>query len=361
MKFPPRAKYSKSEIDRAGEIARLSKPGSKQYIESVAKINEWRISHHYPMHTFNITLRKKAYDIDKDAIVARRLKRLQTILDKVGSRQLTMKLSRMQDIGGVRAVMKNTKQVYQLAAQYTDKKRFTHKLKPVKDYIQHPKPSGYRGVHLVFEFNNAQGRTPHARDYDGLNIEVQVRTQLQHIWATAVEAIGMMRHEELKSSSGNKQWLEFFGLMSSIIALLEDSPVLETHQNLSSREIIDRTYHHIKELGVENIMSGWAVGMKFATNVDILRRIGQHYVIISLDSSEGHTSLYRYKEDELDQANQKLTELEAIAAVSGNPDPVLVSVGDIKNLQRAYPNYFFDIRQFLDLVSYVVRTVEDAV
>lgn len=362
-KFPPRAHYSKSEIDRAGILARSSKPGSREYTEAVTKINEWRISHHYPMHTFNMTLRKKAYDIDKDSIVARRLKRLQTILDKIGSRQLNMNLSRMQDIGGVRAIMKDTDQAYRLVNQYVDKKRFAHKLKSAKDYIKEPKPSGYRSVHLVFEFNNVQGRTPHARDYDGLSIEVQIRTQLQHRWATAVEAIGVILHEELKSSKGNENWLNFFALMSSVIALIEETPVLKEHQSMSAQAIIDDAYRYIKSLDVENIMASWAVGMKFATrtNVDTMRRTGQNYVIIALDSTDGITTIYRFKEDELNAANQKLTELESQAAISGHPDPVLVSVGDIKNLQRAYPNYFLDIRQFLNLVSHVVKTVEDKV
>lgn len=361
MKFPPRAHYSKSEIDRAGVAARSAKPGSREYNAAVVKINEWRVSHHYPMHTFNMTLRKKAYDIDRDAIVVRRLKRLQTILDKVGARELNMNLSRMQDIGGVRAIMKTTKQVDTLTRQYTDPKRFAHKLKVVKNYIEQPKGSGYRGVHLVFEFNNTQGRSEHARDYDGLNVEVQIRTQLQHRWATAVEAIGVIRHEELKSSQGDEKWLNFFALMSSVIALLEETPVLEAHRKMSDGEIVDEAYRYIKMLDVESIMPGWAVGMNVATNVDTVRRIGQHYVIISLDIKNRRTRIYRFTENELEVANKKLAELEGEAALSNNPDPVLVSVGDIKNLQRAYPNYFLDIRQFLDLVSYVVRTVEEAV
>lgn len=364
MKFPPRAHYSKSEIDRAGDIIRTASPGSPEYVRAITILNEWRVSHHYPMHTFNMTLRYKAYTIDKDAIVVRRLKRRETILDKIGNRENRMRLSAMQDIGGVRAIVHTPEQVATLVAQYAEPGRFPHKRMRIKDYIQEPKESGYRSVHLVFEFRNTRGRSKYgahyARDYDGLLVEVQIRTDLQHIWATAVEAIGVMRHEELKSSQGNKKWLKFFAYMSSVFAMLEEQPVLVAHRSMTEHEIIQHAYDLIKDLNVENIMSGWAMGINAATKVD-KRGTGRHYVIIALQPTQKTTTIYRFKEDALDLANRERERLEQEAANNGDPDPVLVSVGDIRNLQQAYPNYFLDIRRFLEIIKLVVETVERTV
>ncbi|MDE2888527.1 MAG: RelA/SpoT domain-containing protein [Gemmatimonadota bacterium] len=64
-----------------------------------------------------------------------------------------MKLSRMQDIGGLRAVLKNLKKVSALVEQYRST-RFQHELVSYDDYITKPKSSGYRSVHLVYRYRN---------------------------------------------------------------------------------------------------------------------------------------------------------------------------------------------------------------
>ena len=88
-----------------------------------------------------------------------------------------------------------------------------------KDYIESPKESGYRGVHLVYRY-----RSPRNETYNGLLIEIQLRTRLQHAWATAVETAGAFLGQALKSSEGEQDWLRFFALVSSAFALTEDCP-----------------------------------------------------------------------------------------------------------------------------------------
>lgn len=358
MKFPPKPTYTKGEIDRAGRDAAMFAPTSGRYRRAVKVINEWRVGHGYPMHTFNVTLRQKAFAIDKNAIVARRLKRLPTILDKIGPRNTTkMMLSRMQDIGGVRAIMSKIDQVYQLDELYTERGRFPHILKKRRDYIAEPKESGYRGIHLVYEFNNVQGRGINSHQYDGLCVEVQLRTQLQHAWATAVETIGLLKHENFKSSLGDARWLEFFQCMSSVIAQLEDQPVLNVHAELTTKELYMRTVELIDELDVVNIMAGWVTGVNLITD----NGKGRHYNILTLNVQEKKVYVYGFNEDELSRANARLEQLEAEAILNGSPEPVLVAAGDLVSLKRAYPNYFLDIKSLLKIVQMVVRTVKEQV
>ena len=61
--------------------------------------------------------------------------------------------------------------------------------------------------------------------YNGRRIEIQIRTRLQHSWATAVEAIGLFRGENLKGNQGSAEWLRFFKLMSAEFAEAEGCPV----------------------------------------------------------------------------------------------------------------------------------------
>ncbi len=39
---------------------------------------------------------------------------------------------------------------------------------------------------------------------------MQIRTAVQHSWATAVEVVGAFTAQSLKSSQGNEKWLDFF-------------------------------------------------------------------------------------------------------------------------------------------------------
>lgn len=355
MNYPVRPSYTAGEIDRAGNAARSFKPGTEDYKAAISVINGWRAAHAYPMHTFYVTLRRRALLVSRKALVARRLKRLVTILDKIGGRQESMRLSRMQDIGGVRAILPKVKHVNALRDKYVNDTRFPHVLKRPHDYILNPKPSGYRGVHLVYSFNNAQGRSSVARDYDGLLVEVQLRTQLQHEWATAVEIVGTMLGNDLKSSIGDAEWLEFFQCMSSVIAVLEDSPVLEAHKDWTTARLFNHTASLAKKIKMASTIAGWVTGLK-----SINERGGSgYYHILLLDIKNKRVRILRYLESELEEATEKLTEFEQAAAVNGDPEPVLVAAGDITKLRKAYPNYFLDMKDFVQLTSYVIETARD--
>jgi putative GTP pyrophosphokinase len=84
----------------------------------------------------------------------------------------------MQDIGGLRIVLSNVEQVYKLVDLYR-KSKSRHTLFAIHDYISSPKKDGYRSVHLIYKLE----KTP------AVFLEIQVRSYLQHIWATGVEAL----------------------------------------------------------------------------------------------------------------------------------------------------------------------------
>ena len=119
----------------------------------------------------------------KHGIVAQRLKRVPTILDKIKNRQQQMQLGRMQDVGGLRAIVTDIRQLNDLKKKYA-RLRTKHSLERVHDYISETKESGYRGVHIIYKYHS-----PEKPQYDGLYVEIQLRTRLQHLWATAVETV----------------------------------------------------------------------------------------------------------------------------------------------------------------------------
>lgn len=178
--------YSRSKIIKAGKIVRKNESTPEQISVATSVIDNWRAAHAYPLHVIYMHLRGMSKDRD-DIIVAERLKRLDSIINKL-KRQPTMSLWEMQDLGGCRFIVPTVAEVYSYAEQYKNS-RIRHKLVNTYDYVASPKTSGYRSLHLVFQF---QSDTESKQSYNqNMMIEIQFRTHLQHVWATAVETIGL--------------------------------------------------------------------------------------------------------------------------------------------------------------------------
>ncbi len=301
-------------------------------------VNRWRACHAYPINTFQSTLRYKLRGY-KGFIVAQRLKRFVTIIGKLRD-DPRLTLTTLQDIAGVRAILRSIKDVYKLAKNYKNSPYFSLMIDDgaCKDYIKYPKESGYRGIHLIFRFQNKINPV-----YNGLRIEMQIRTKLQHVWATAVEVMGTFRGEKLKSGMGDEKWQRFFALVSSYFAYKENcTPVFG---NLS----IDKTKSEIKklekEIGAIDLMSGFTVAAE-----EITRRGGKgsSYYLIELDSKNQNLKLTSYDRKSFSKA---LIDLQNVELETNNNreeiEVVLVSSGTVDNLKKAYPNYFLDTTEFV--------------
>lgn len=126
---------TKSQVNKAGDFLAKNSIGSNKYNSSLELAEGWRACHAYPLNTFNVNLRRNIKKVSGGSIVAQRLKRMPTIIDKL-KRYHAMKLTTMQDIGGVRAIVNNTKDVYELVNIYRNhSSNFLHQLYNEKDYI----------------------------------------------------------------------------------------------------------------------------------------------------------------------------------------------------------------------------------
>ena len=154
-----------------------------------------------------------------------------------------MTLSQMQDIGGCRAIVSTVDQVRALCKLYAASE-MKHKLHHTDDYLNNPKESGYRGVHLIYRYHSDR-----KTEYNTLLIEMQLRSQLQHAWATAVETVGAFMQQALKSSLGEKEWLRFFALMGTAIAVRENRPPVPQTPGKYS-ELVKELRDHAKALDI---------------------------------------------------------------------------------------------------------------
>ncbi len=332
-------RYTKGEVNRAGQ--QLLDKTLAEYDSAKSILDNWRVCHIAPLNSFQKSLRLKLTKLDDDALVSQRLKRTPSILAKL-KRNPKMLLARMQDIGGIRAVTKNMQKMRELEATYKKETKAFTIVQGGKDYIINPKASGYRGVHLVFKCRN------------GFSIELQIRTQMQHAWATAVETMGTFLNNSLKSSEGPDEWLEFFALASSAFAVLESTPRIPGHDHLSDQETFEKLLQMEKRLGVLNKLSGFRVVTRHISND---KKKGRYH-LITLDLDIMRANIQSYEAKYIEIASAEYSKKEAEISSGRNIQVVLVSSETINTLRKAYPSYFLDAELFAKNFTTIRKRLE---
>ncbi|MDR2850312.1 MAG: RelA/SpoT domain-containing protein [Verrucomicrobiota bacterium] len=336
--------YSRNQINRIGEILVAESADMQTRAAALDVLGAWRTLHWYPLHQFQMMLqRSHVAKIDPSGIVAQRLKRLPTIIDKLKNRQQHMALSRMQDIGGLRVVLGAVSKVREVERRI-QAARWKHHLKNRKDYIAEPRESGYRGIHLVYEYQSA--RKP---DFDGLLIEIQLRTRLQHLWATAVETVGVFYQEALKSSLGSAMWLDFFKLASACFALEENEQPSAEFRSLTRDALTARLREHI---AAHNLLPLLKAITPLSEKLPTLPK-GTAYLLIRAESG-GAVSVIPFRDETA--ASDFYGDLEqAAGTLSGATQVVLVAVSDLRKLRQAYPNFFMNLSDFLKQLNKLLK------
>ena len=182
--------YSRTKVDNAG-FTYIDPTAPEEREIALTVINNWRSSHSFPLNTFPVNLREVAGRFDRDPTVAQRIKRLPSIRLKL-ERFPGMKLSRMQGLGGCRAVRRLRKGCDQLVDYYETESQIKHKLDREDAYILEPQASGYRGIHLVYSYYSDR------KDYNGLKHRDSGAFRLRRASATAVETVGTFTQQALK-------------------------------------------------------------------------------------------------------------------------------------------------------------------
>jgi ppGpp synthetase/RelA/SpoT-type nucleotidyltranferase len=255
--------FSKGRIDRAGKELIILPQEDPQLEETLNVINNWRSCHSYPLQIIKMTLLNRAKQIDRKALIAQRMKRTPSISVKLKDNE-HMKLSQMQDIGGCRAVMQSVADVDKLVAVYERSKSKNPHDRPVwigtDDYISTPKHDGYRSVHLIYKY---QSKSPSKTAFNGQRIEVQIRSRVQHAWATAVEISQTFTGQALKSKvkSASEAWLRFFALMGSAIALREKRPTVPGTPQ-TRKELVEELKFLSDQENILELISGWGQAMQ---------------------------------------------------------------------------------------------------
>ncbi|MFD1770651.1 RelA/SpoT domain-containing protein [Sphingobacterium suaedae] len=338
-------KYSKKEITRAGNIIMSSKNEDERNY-ALLKINDWRTNHLQPLRVFKRRLIKQLEIKQIEVyLISQRLKRLTSIEYKLDLNP-TMGLGGMQDIGGFRAVLKDVKDLKKLKL-ILEKEKPKYRAERMTDYVSSPKSSGYRSIHYIYKYKSS------VKKYDNLKVELQIRTRLQHNWATAVETAGIITKTSLKSSKGPDEWLEFFKIVSSLFAIKEKLPVLDEHKNMRMEDLMIECYKMSKKMNIIETLKALKVTTEHLEN----KKFPGDYYLMHINLESKIVSLKEFSKSQFQIATERYLEIEKEIDNMKNA-VVLVSASSFKNLKKAYPSYFLDTTDFLNALEKINSNCE---
>lgn len=324
---------SKKAVSKAGN--RIA-AGKTEFLDTII-LENWRAAHAYVINTFQANLRRRTRD--GAAVVGTRLKRRTTIQNKL-RRYPSMQLGRMHDIAGCRIIFPSIEELEIFRGDF-HKARFNHIRKSIDEekwnYIDYPKPDGYRGIHDVYEY---KVRSMYGVSWNGLLIELQYRTLLQHSWATAVEVAGLLTHNNPKFGQGSPELIRFFAIASELLArrfenrtsCLPNVPVEELKKELL--ELEDQT----RILQLFRRVNSKIVDIDFKKNNILI------FPLVGSADDENASELQIESFFTVNMAIERYNELER--KLDGKADVVLVRADTFENLRVTFRNYFADTSEF---------------
>ncbi len=352
------SEYSGKAITRAGRALMrkdLAMNEPQAFEDAMNILSFWRSAHEVPLEAAYRFLSTSANKIDKHTVLAKRLKRTPSIVAKL-QRFERMPLRTMQDIGGCRAILSNQKQVAKLAREL--KKRMPLR---IKQYVKKPKKDGYRGIHLIGNFSSNCHHT--------MPIEIQLRTTIQHSWATAVEINDLFTGQAIKSNRGTDEWKSFFRCVADAFSSIEKLPqrssqyydeighalatkILRGDTELSKEQLIEscKTVYILSDrLNVFRDFDAYANSLTIADDQLAQKQI-DGYVLLNIDAMDHSVVPSFFHREHFSEASDAYLAAEKAAARHDHQVVALVSTDAVGGIKEAYPNYFADSTKFLRLL-----------
>ena len=330
-------KYSRNKINKFGKALLAGPETGFPYTDANLVVEDWRKLHMIPLQELVAEVTRVLSEAGVIALFSSyRLKRMTSIIGKLRHNS-GMGLGGLRDIGGARFVFEDISSLLK-AQQIISQASLEHFVidREPYDYVVKPKASGYRSIHFAYKFVSDND------DYDGLRVELQIRTRLQHDWAMAVETAELISKSSLKASLGDENWLSFFKLSSAVFAKKEGMPVADSFAEYSEKDYcvqyaqLDKDFRFLDQLRA----------LVSAVKISEKHTLKGGYAVLLIQFTEKRVQLKHFQSDKLEEATKYYSEAEK-SIDDSNSAVVLVSVSDMKELQEAYPSYFLNASEFI--------------
>lgn len=346
--------YSGKQIIKAGEVLIDDNSSEADYDRAMNILSYWRFSHEASLNLAFRLMQTVCHEKDETTIFAKRLKRTKSIVNKL-RRFEKMTLKNMQDIGGCRAVFSNKKNLNKAVKVLRSLKEFNavNERQRYKNYIETPKEGGYRSYHLIGVFPDQQNVNK--------KIEFQLRTQLQHYWATALEIVDLFTGQALKSNQGEDNWKTFFNEVSKQFAIMDN---FNNFSRLDPQQKLI-TYHQglIKK---KESMASCFIAKEFCRELEVFEKLNAYsnslkvvderisaeeqaeYFLLEVDLIEKSVTTTSFSLMESGLAEEEYLIAEKKASSSEGLVVALVSTSSVGDIKEVYPNFFADSTQFMN-------------
>lgn len=336
-------KISNSQVNKAGEIIRNGTEGEKE--KAIELLNQWRYNHMLPLKNIRSIVDNRLRKLNIECTVGQRLKRMTSIIGKI-NRFPDMSVSKMQDVGGIRIIVPKISDVRKVHDALTKKSKH-EVIIPPKDYIENPKSDGYRSLHQVFKYRNEQNE-----EVNNMRIEVQIRTKLQHAWATSVETLGVIDRVSYKSGYGREENKRFFKIASSLFSIMENSSVMEEYSQYSKDDLIRELIQIEHDQQILTKLKGLSV---LKPSLSLKSSDTVYFVLLLSATDQKAFSIKVIPFDDEEQATLHYDALEKKTRNDPEKSAVLVRSRNLRELKKAYPNYFLDTQHFVKTLEEIIR------
>lgn len=311
--------------------------------EDEIKFSEFRKGHDKILSNFRSRLNNQlCKEENKNVIFAQRLKKRETIINKLQDRHTEMDLLRMHDIAGMRLIFPNISLLQKFRNTFVaspGKKYIRTNELDKYNYIKNPrKITGYRGIHDIYEEKT--------EDSIKMHMELQYRTKIQHAWSTTLEIWDSSFNRKAKFEHETIEVSSFFRYVSELFARkLERSSFMP---ELSDYELFKKIIYLDGKLGIiaklrkvkkaDYQLSPYNVENKYI----LLQKMIKEDVILNIKVTETQ---------DINKNFDLYKDLERLYN-----DVVMVQVKHPqKFLNKAYNNYYNDLSEFFRYYSNAIR------
>tara|TARA_Y100001960_G_scaffold259125_1_gene278884 strand:- start:1150 stop:2271 length:1122 start_codon:yes stop_codon:yes gene_type:complete len=327
--------YSKSRVIKAGSKLRHSSENK----DDISVINAWRSDYSYILKSFSGVLFRGIKKLKKNNIIkdeptqGQRLKRFETIKDKIQNRQSEMCLTRMNDIAGCRVIFDSMSDLVAFKDNFDSG---IHNLIYVDDKLQNPESTGYRGIHCIYKYKSK------SKKYDNKRLEVQLRTKYQHYWATAVEIYDIINGQRVKFSTGVNASLseQYFQYASEIISRSQEG-MFSCFPSLSNAEVIEKFESIDNETNITRQLLNIGIIDSISQRIEKEKGVGVYNIVIKVSTKDENIEIFS-------SVKEKLVLEQYFEWERDYPEDIPVYVLGLKkaHIQECFRNYFYDSTGF---------------
>jgi len=322
---------SKTKIDKSGLA--LSKDIYKDevdFIELEEVFDEYRKSYLLPLTETTLELQDWLSTYGNRYYIAQRLKRKPQIISKL--KRLSVRLTQLQDIGGARIIVENNQDVEKLYQYLVDK---IHKQKKIKilrvaDYREKGRDiTGYRALHLIFTRNKC-------------NLELQIRSRIQHYWAESIERTSVIYGYPLKEQKGDPSVINYFQRLSDIFYEIEAGREPSTAHKIQLDHIRKISEEIILNSDKHNVFDSYVNEdiIKTLSSIEKSQNTTFNNWIIIFDWNTGTFVNWDIVDRNPDEAIKSYVKNEKSFPAEHGYEVVLVGSSDVATIRQTHSHYF---------------------